>query len=107
MSPILVPTLAELDIELGKAKARYDAVTVRWNAGERSDEMDELLNHTADECIDIASAIAALPAASLEHLRIKARALTFGGSYLDVDNPVNYERLIAQILTGLLDERIA
>lgn len=104
MTPILVPTLAQLSIELSIAKARYDDINRRWNAGEEG--LNDLLDETSDECVDIAEAIAELPATSLADLRIKARALTFGGSYLDEKGQVTEDRLIAQIMSGLLDERI-
>ena len=109
MSPILVPTLAELGIELERALAALAlAVEVEsanpemGHANCASDQFAELVGHLSSE-------ITALPAASIADLRVKARALSYwqAGSRIDDQRWPNEEALSRQLVAGLLDERIS
>ena len=96
-NPILVPTLAELAIELGRADANRAAL-------ESDPGYDAALLH----CWSVLDQIAELPAASLADLRIKARAFDWSARLLDDEpyhNPSDGEqKIMRQLVAGLLDE---
>lgn len=112
MSPILVPTLAELGIELGKAmaieKEAHRAWHVLYDAGRglgitpESDACDAAYLVVSD----LTDQIAAIPAASLADLRVKAMAMEWHNRTIEKPDDF-WTRLGAQIVDGLLDERIA
>lgn len=104
MSPTLVPTLAELRDELD----RLDAVR---RAAEQRNADDGAYEAALTACQHILDQIAAIPAASLADLRIKAYAFNWSANLLDdepYENPSDGEMLIMrQLVAGLLDEGVA
>lgn len=112
MTPILVPTLAELGIELGKAMAAEDAAYQAWlpqyHAGNGTADTAESkeADRTSDVVSGIIDQIAALPAASLADLRVKAMAMDWHNRKVETPHDF-WTRLGAQLVAGLLDERIA
>lgn len=100
MTPILVPTLAELGIELQRAEG------VRAALDSTGKVYDAALMH----CWSILDQIAELPAASIADLRIKARAFDWSAQLLEGEpyhNPSDgEEKIMRQLVAGLLDERI-
>lgn len=108
MSPILVPTLAELGIELSRAMGVEQAALARWHqirdAGATPDEAacDEAYRVISD----LTDQIAAIPAASLADLRVKALAMDWHNRTVEAPEDF-WQHLGAQLVAGLLDERIA
>lgn len=112
MSPILVPTLAELRVELDRLQTKsaqaWTSIRGEFGSIEHDASCDRAVAASA-AVDDTVEAIAALPAASLADLRVKAYALDF----LDrTCEPFEYVAttdltLIRQLIAGLLDERIA
>lgn len=109
MSPILVPTLAELGIELQRARAAYARAVADEDAGRIPSSPDGASDTAAESIALLRSQIAEIPAASLADLRVKAAALSYWleGSSLYDPRWANEETLSAQLVAGLLDERIA
>lgn len=100
MTPILVPTLAELGIELQRAEGVRAAL----------DSTDKVYDAALMHCWSILDQIAELPAASIADLRIKARAFDWSAQLLEGEpyhNPSDgEEKIMRQLVAGLLDERI-
>ena len=109
MSPPLVPTLAELDIELQHALAALNEALVAEEADPSLAVANGASDQAASRIYDLSAQIEALPAFSMEGLRAKARALAYwqAGSTLETERWSNEESLSRQIVAGLLDERIA
>lgn len=111
MSPILVPTLSELRVELD----RLDAERIKASATSDADPTDRTLNKawelSIDACWAVLDQIAATPAASLADLRVKAHAFNWSATLLDGEpyhNPSGgEEQIMRQLVAGLLDERFA
>lgn len=111
MSPILVPTLAELGIELGKAIAVENAAHARWlplyeagNAMANSPE-DHACQTAYAAASDLTDQIAAIPAVSLADLRVKALAMDWHNRTIEKPDDF-WSSLGAQIVAGLLDQRV-
>lgn len=100
MSPILVPTLAELWIELGRAEA------IRAATSTATDDYEPALK----QCWHILDQITELPSASIADLRIKARAFDWSARLIgdeSYNNPSDgEEKIMRQLVAGLIDERI-
>lgn len=111
MTPILVPTLAELWIELGRADSERVALSAQNDANPDDDSVQKAWEQKADHCWAILDQMAELPAASIADLRIKARAFDWSARVLNGEpyhNPSDgEEKIMRQLVAGLLDERIA
>lgn len=101
MNPILVPTLAELRIELDRANAVRLAVPRGHEAAYEA---------ALTCCWAIIDEIAELPASCLADLRVKAYAVDWSARVLEDEpfgNPSEGERkMFQQLVAGLLDERL-
>ncbi|WP_127754455.1 hypothetical protein [Devosia sp. 1566] len=67
MKPILVPTLAELAIEMEKAVAAFRTAEAAWDAyphpgPSRDDPINVRLDAETGNCLDVAAQIGELPA---------------------------------------------
>ena len=108
MSPLLVPTLAELDVELNRTVAVFNAASSAHHTqpddGNRQDEVA----HAALKAFEVVTEIIHLTAASIPHLRVKAKALRHLFNAVPESRSVGIEqrRLCQQIIEGLLDDRI-
>lgn len=113
MNPILVPTLAELRIEIdrvhGEAEATYYSIRDDMPAGQQ-EALGQKWEALADQRDQTLAAMAALPAASVADLRAKAYALALMDRITEgevVESPSDDEaKLMRQLIAGLLDERI-
>lgn len=108
MTPTLVPTLAELDIELNRTVAAFDAAASDHNAQPDDGNCRDAVAHAALEAFEVVTQITHLRAASISDLRVKAKALAQLFTAVPDSRPVGIEqrRLCQQIIDGLLDERI-
>lgn len=111
MSPILVPTLSELRVELDRLEAVRATASAAHDANPEGEGLEQAWEATTDACWHVLDQIAALPAASLDDLRVKAHAFNWSASLLNGEpyhNPTDEEeQILRQIVAGLLDERIA
>lgn len=111
MSPILVPTLAELRTELARLDHIRALASAQQDANPDDKALDEAWDVATDACWGALDQIAALPASSLADLRVKAYAFNWSAELLDGEpfhNPTNSEeQIMRQLVAGLLDERIA
>lgn len=109
MNPVLVPTLAELDIELNRTMAALDAAASAHHAQPDHSACQDAVAHAALEAFEVVTQIIHLRAASISDLRVKAKALAQLFVAVPDSRPVGIEqrRLCQQIIDGLLDERIA
>lgn len=112
MNPILVPTLSELGVELQRAMAIEAAAHQAWralyDAGNHSNDLPELdaVERAGEAIYDIIEQIAAMPAASLADLRVKAIAMDWHNRMVETPEAF-WEKLGAELVAGLLDERLA
>ena len=108
MTPILIPTLAELDIELNRTVAAFDAAARAHHAQLHDGNSQDEVAHAALEAFEVVTQIIDLPAASISDLRVKAKALAQLFAAVPDSQPVGIEqrRLCQQIIDVLLDERI-
>lgn len=111
MTPMLVPTLAELACELDQAVASYKIIDAAMTEREavtglavpKGDPMDDAFNAACDRCSGLVLEIANLPAQTAHDLRTKARALEWH-AFSDGQEPATYdERLAFQLVRALLD----
>ena len=111
LSPILVPTLAELSDELERAIAALTDAEAALDAREaatgvavpKGDAMDNAYNEACSACSDLVCEIANQPAQNANDLRVKARALEWH-VFPDGQEPSIFdERLAFQIVRALLD----
>ncbi|WP_108462263.1 hypothetical protein [Devosia naphthalenivorans] len=111
MSPILVPTLAELRVELDRLDGQRRAASARNNADPNDRALETAWNDAATACWHVLDQIAALPASSIADLRVKAYAFDWSARLLDGESYYNpsdgEEAILRQLVSGLLDERIA
>ena len=111
MSPILVPTLAELRTELDRLDAIRRDLSVKTDAAPTDEAVQAVYDTATDACWRTVDAIADIPAASLADLRVKSYALDWSARLLDGEpyhNPcAGEEKILRQLVAGLLDERIA
>lgn len=103
MTPILVPTLDELAVEFERASAAERAANALCVAsGEGRAEgfaYDEACSALGEVCQQIAE----LPAQTMAHVRLKARALAWQ-SFPDGQEPAPVdERLAFQLVRALVD----
>jgi hypothetical protein len=100
-APILVPTLNELRVELDRVDSIRSALSVE------SEDYDAALS----ACWSLLDQIAELPAWTLADLRVKAYAFDWSARLLQDEpyrNPSSgEEKIMKQIVSGLLDERIS
>lgn len=108
MSLTLVPTLAELDIELKRTVAAFDAAASAHRAQPGDSDCQDAATYAALEAFEVVTQITHLPAASIPDLRVKAKALAQLVSAVPDSRKVGIEQchLCQQIIDGLLDERI-
>ena len=109
MSPILVPTLSELAVELAKAIDIDDAILARWHALQHAGADAAALeaeSHASYIVVsELTDQIAALPIASIADLRVKAMAMDWYNR--TIEPPADFwTQLGAQIVAGLLDQRV-
>jgi hypothetical protein len=111
MSPILVPTLAELRTELDRLDAIRRTLSAQTDAAPDDKAAAAAWDAATDACWRTLDAIAEIPAASLPDLRVKAYGLAWSARLLDGEpyyNPCpGEEKILRQLVAGLLDERIA
>lgn len=102
MSPILVPTLDELGVEFERVSALYRAACAACAAEPESKAADDAADAASSQLVDLCAHIAALPAQTHQHLRIKAMALSV--TFPDgVEPATTDERLAFQLARALLD----
>jgi hypothetical protein len=108
MTPVLVPTLAELDIELHRTVAAFDAAASAHHAQPNDSNYQDAVAHAALEAFEVVTQIIHLRAASIPDLRVKARALAQLFTAVPDSRPEGIEQrgLCQQIIDGLMDERI-
>lgn len=108
MTTVLIPTLAELDIELNRTVAAFDAAARAHGDRPADNNCQDEVAHAALEAFEVVTQIINLPAASIPDLRVKAKALAQLFAAVPDSQPVGIEqrRLCQQIIEGLLDERI-
>jgi len=111
VTPILVPTLSELGVEFVRAYGlERVALTAAADADARKgDPLEVAYEQAVAFTSSIIDQIAAMPAASLSDLRVKARALDWYHQTVEGPDFGRYpdERLVQHLVAGLLDERIA
>ncbi len=111
MNPILVPTLAELRVELDRAEGIRAAIAAKMDDQPETDELTAKRDQAEAACFSLLNQIAAISAASLADLRVKAHAFNWSARLLDDEpyrNPTDGEvQIMRQLVIGLLDERIA
>lgn len=112
MNPTLVPTLAELHIELQRATAAQTKASRNLELarieGAVTAVFEEALHRTETDANTIAHQIAAIKAASLADIRVQAFALGWlQGKPDGSELPMCERRLATQIVEGLLNEEIA
>lgn len=112
MSPILVPTLAELGIELDRAVAVETEAHRAWLAlhqsgreAKRSPEA-AACDAASEAVSDLIDQIAGIPAATIADLRVKAMAMEWHNRTVEAPDDF-WTRLGAQIVDGLLDSSVA
>lgn len=112
MSPILVPTLTELGVELSRAIAVENVAHARWlplyEAGKAmaNSPEDDACQAASGAISDLTDQIAVIPAVSLADLQVKAMAMDWHNR--TIEKPEDFWTLLgAQLVAGLLDERIA
>lgn len=111
MATILVPTLVELGIELGKAIAVENAAHAQWlrfyQAGRvmANSPEDDACQAAYDAISDLTDQIAAIPAVSLADLRVKAMAMDWHNRTIEKPDDF-WSCLSAQIVAGILDPRV-
>jgi hypothetical protein len=101
--------LAELDIELSRRSAAFDAAASAHHAQPDDQAGQDAVAHAALEAFEVVSQVMNVPATSIPDLRIKAKALAQLFAAVPDSRPVGVEqrRLCQQIIDGLLDERNA
>lgn len=103
------PQLAELDIELNRTVAAYDAAARAHHAQPDDGNCQDAVAHAAREAFEVVTQIVHLRAASISDLRVKTKALAQLFAAVPDSRPAGIEqrRLCQQIIDGLLDESIA
>jgi hypothetical protein len=112
MNPTLVPTLAELHIELQRAIAAHANVTRNLDLarleGAVTAVFEDALQRFETEADNIAHQIAVIDAASLADIRVHAYALAWLHAKPDgFELPMCERRLATQLVAGLMNEEIA
>jgi hypothetical protein len=103
MTPILVPTLDELAVEFERCAAIYRAADVASRAEPDSLERDVTADAACSVMVTICEQIAGLPAQTMAHVRLKARALDWY-EFLDGKEPTSPDaRLAYQLVRAILD----
>lgn len=106
MSPILVPTVSELGIELQKAIGIYNAAVTAYEADPVNTKV-EAITFAAGATNDLVGEIIALPVYSLPDLRVKATAFAWLHVVPEGVMKGQKTRLVHQVMDALLDERVA
>ncbi len=111
MSPILTPAIVELRAELERADAERSAIWAKADANPHDDVIQKAYNEALLYSWKVLDQIAEIHAASLADLKVKAWAMDWSAKLLD-DEPYHNpsdgeEKIMRQLVAGLLDERIS
>lgn len=112
MNPILVPTLAELGIEFDRAYAaeRVALTAAADSDASRGDPLEIAYEQAVGLTSSIIDQIAAIPAASIADLRVKAKALDWYHQTVEGPNfgkgPCPGELLAQQLVAGLSSDEV-
>lgn len=103
MTPILVPTLDELAVEFERASAAERAANALCVASGEGEAEGWAYDEFCGALCEVTRQIAELPAQTMSHVRLKARALDWH-AFADGQEPASTdERLAFQLVRALVD----
>lgn len=102
-SPILVPTLEELAGEFDRLQAAHVVAETAVAADPANKALEAAADAACTALSDACHAIAQLPAQTVEHVRLKARALEWLSFSDGVEPAYGGDRLAYQLVRALLD----